>query len=41
MLEDGQVDEADRKKDVIEEIQREWRKELSKRGEEYIPRFFK
>ncbi|XP_027144992.1 oxysterol-binding protein-related protein 7 [Larimichthys crocea] len=41
MLEDGQVDEADRKKDIIEEIQRERRKELSKRGEEHVPRFFK
>lgn len=41
MLEDGKVDEADRTKDEIEEIQRERRKELAKRGEEHVPRFFK
>ncbi|XP_056285291.1 oxysterol-binding protein-related protein 7 isoform X2 [Pseudoliparis swirei] len=41
MLEDGEVDEADRKKDDIEEFQREGRKQLSKRGEEHVPRFFK
>lgn len=41
MLEEGKVDEADRKKDEIEEIQREQRKELAKRGEEHVPRFFK
>uniref|UniRef100_A0A3Q1HSB9 Oxysterol-binding protein n=1 Tax=Anabas testudineus TaxID=64144 RepID=A0A3Q1HSB9_ANATE len=41
MLEEGKVDEADTKKDEIEEIQRERRKELAKRGEEHIPRFFK
>ncbi|XP_034414657.1 oxysterol-binding protein-related protein 7 [Cyclopterus lumpus] len=41
MLEDGEVDEADRKKDDIEEFQRERRKELAKRGEEHVPRFFK
>lgn len=41
MLEEGKVDEADRKKDDIEEFQRERRKELSKRGEEHVPRFFK
>lgn len=41
MLEEGKVDEADKKKDEIEEIQRERRKELTKRGEEHVPRFFK
>ncbi|XP_067343379.1 oxysterol-binding protein-related protein 7 isoform X3 [Channa argus] len=41
MLEEGNVDEADRTKDKIEEIQRERRKELTKRGEEHVPRFFK
>uniref|UniRef100_A0A8C6TWH2 Oxysterol-binding protein n=1 Tax=Neogobius melanostomus TaxID=47308 RepID=A0A8C6TWH2_9GOBI len=41
MLEDGLVDEADRKKDEIEELQRLRRKELSKKGEEHVPRFFK
>ncbi|XP_059180859.1 oxysterol-binding protein-related protein 7 [Centropristis striata] len=41
MLEDGKVDEADVKKDEIEDFQRERRKELSKKGEEHVPRFFK
>ena len=41
MLEEGNVDEAEAKKDFIEEYQRERRKELAKRGEEHIPRFFK
>jgi len=41
MLEEGKVSEADNKKDEIEEIQRERRKELSKKGEDYAPRFFK
>ncbi|KAK2820699.1 hypothetical protein Q5P01_023658 [Channa striata] len=41
MLEEGKVDEADRKKDEIEELQRERRKELAKQGEEHVPRFFK
>lgn len=41
MLEEGKVDEADRKKDEIEENQRERRKELGKQGEEHVPRFFK
>ncbi|XP_076743818.1 oxysterol-binding protein-related protein 7 isoform X3 [Maylandia zebra] len=41
MLEDGRVDEADIKKDEIEEMQRERRKELGKRDEEHVPRFFK
>nr|XP_046233211.1 oxysterol-binding protein-related protein 7 [Scatophagus argus] len=41
MLEEGKVEEADKKKDDIEQFQRERRKELSKRGEEHVPRFFK
>ncbi|XP_061565032.1 oxysterol-binding protein-related protein 7 isoform X2 [Cololabis saira] len=41
MLEEGKVAEADKKKDEIEEVQRERRKELTKKGEEHIPRFFK
>ncbi|XP_032430987.1 oxysterol-binding protein-related protein 7 isoform X1 [Xiphophorus hellerii] len=41
MLEEGKVAEADKKKDDVEEIQRERRKQLGKRGEEHIPRFFK
>ncbi|PWA21467.1 hypothetical protein CCH79_00003333 [Gambusia affinis] len=41
MLEEGKVAEADKKKDDVEEIQREQRKQLAKRGEEHIPRFFK
>lgn len=41
MLEEGKVDESDKQKDNIEEYQREHRKELAKRGEEHLPRFFK
>ncbi|XP_066521482.1 oxysterol-binding protein-related protein 7 [Hoplias malabaricus] len=41
MLEEGRVEEADKKKDEVEERQRERRKMLSKRGEEHIPRFFR
>ncbi|XP_061665915.1 oxysterol-binding protein-related protein 7 isoform X2 [Syngnathoides biaculeatus] len=41
MLEEGRVDETDRKKDDIEEMQRERRKELAKKGEEHVPAFFK
>ncbi|XP_051795808.1 oxysterol-binding protein-related protein 7 isoform X1 [Acanthochromis polyacanthus] len=41
MLEEGKVDEADKKKDEIEEYQRERRKELTKKGEDHVPRFFK
>uniref|UniRef100_A0A8B9RHL3 Oxysterol-binding protein n=1 Tax=Astyanax mexicanus TaxID=7994 RepID=A0A8B9RHL3_ASTMX len=41
MLENGQVEESDKKKDEVEEIQRERRKILAKRGEEHIPRFFR
>ncbi|XP_045898507.1 oxysterol-binding protein-related protein 6-like isoform X2 [Micropterus dolomieu] len=41
LLEEGKVAEADKKKDEVEEKQRERRKELAKRGEEHIPRFFR
>uniref|UniRef100_A0A8C7XV32 Oxysterol-binding protein n=1 Tax=Oryzias sinensis TaxID=183150 RepID=A0A8C7XV32_9TELE len=41
MLEEGKVADADKMKDDIEEKQRERRKELSKKGEEHVPRFFK
>lgn len=41
MLEEGKVDEADKRKDEIEENQRERRKELNKLGQEHVPRFFK
>ncbi|XP_008276010.1 oxysterol-binding protein-related protein 7 [Stegastes partitus] len=41
LLEEGKVEEADIKKDEIEEYQRERRKELAKKGEDHIPRFFK
>ncbi|KAI3360333.1 hypothetical protein L3Q82_014645 [Scortum barcoo] len=41
LLEEGKVVEADKKKDEVEEKQRERRKEMAKRGEEHIPRFFK
>lgn len=35
------MDEADKRKDEIEEYQRERRKALTKVGEEHVPRFFK
>ncbi|XP_047216065.1 oxysterol-binding protein-related protein 6-like isoform X1 [Girardinichthys multiradiatus] len=41
LLEEGKVAEADKKKDKVEEKQRERRKEMAKRGEEHIPRFFR
>ncbi|XP_051797889.1 oxysterol-binding protein-related protein 7-like [Acanthochromis polyacanthus] len=41
LLEEGKVTEADKRKDEVEEKQRERRKELAKRGEEHIPRFFR
>nr|XP_015824764.2 oxysterol-binding protein-related protein 7 isoform X2 [Nothobranchius furzeri] len=41
LLEEGKVMEADKKKDEIEEKQRERRKEIARRGEEHIPRFFR
>ncbi|KAM9746352.1 oxysterol-binding protein-related protein 7-like isoform 1-T1 [Menidia menidia] len=40
MLEEGKVTEADKRKDQVEEKQRERRKEMAKRGEEHVPRFF-
>ncbi|XP_034750192.1 oxysterol-binding protein-related protein 7-like isoform X1 [Etheostoma cragini] len=40
LLEEGKVAEAEKKKEAIEEKQRERRKEMAKRGEEHIPRFF-
>uniref|UniRef100_A0A8C5GI87 Oxysterol-binding protein n=1 Tax=Gouania willdenowi TaxID=441366 RepID=A0A8C5GI87_GOUWI len=39
--EDGKVAEADKKKDEVEEKQRERRKEMAKKGEEHVPRFFR
>uniref|UniRef100_A0A3P8ZQY9 Oxysterol-binding protein n=1 Tax=Esox lucius TaxID=8010 RepID=A0A3P8ZQY9_ESOLU len=41
MLEEGRVDDCDKFKEEVEERQRERRKQLAKRGEEHIPRFFK
>ncbi|KPP77729.1 oxysterol-binding protein-related protein 6-like, partial [Scleropages formosus] len=41
MLEEGKVSEADKRKDEVEEKQRERRKLLAKRGEEHVPRFFR
>ncbi|XP_044038624.1 oxysterol-binding protein-related protein 6-like isoform X2 [Siniperca chuatsi] len=41
LLEEGKVAEADKKKDEVEEKQREMRKEMAKNGEEHIPRFFR
>lgn len=41
LLEEGKVQETDKKKDEVEEKQRERRKMLAKRGEEHIPRFFR
>ncbi|XP_041829918.1 oxysterol-binding protein-related protein 7 [Melanotaenia boesemani] len=41
MLEEGKVAESDKKKDEVEECQRERRKALAKKGEEHVPRFFK
>lgn len=41
LLEEGKLMEADKRKDEVEEKQRERRKELAKRGEEHIPRFFR
>ncbi len=34
------MEEADKRKDKIEEKQRERRKAMTKRGEEHVPRFF-
>ncbi|XP_051530680.1 oxysterol-binding protein-related protein 7-like isoform X2 [Myxocyprinus asiaticus] len=41
LLEEGKIEETDKKKDELEEKQRERRKILAKRGEEHIPRFFR
>ncbi|KAK2893248.1 oxysterol-binding protein-related protein 7-like isoform X1 [Channa argus] len=41
LLEEGKVAEADKKKDEVEEKQRDRRKEMAKRGEEHVPRFFR
>ncbi|XP_051526776.1 oxysterol-binding protein-related protein 7-like isoform X2 [Myxocyprinus asiaticus] len=41
LLEEGKVEEADKRKDEIEGKQRERRKELAKKGQEHVPRFFK
>ncbi|KAK7940031.1 hypothetical protein WMY93_003357 [Mugilogobius chulae] len=40
LLEEGKVAEADKKKDEVEQKQRDRRKELAKRNEEHQPRFF-
>uniref|UniRef100_A0A8D0AQM2 Oxysterol-binding protein n=1 Tax=Sander lucioperca TaxID=283035 RepID=A0A8D0AQM2_SANLU len=40
LLEEGQVAEAEKKKEEIEEKQRERRKEMAKKREQHIPRFF-
>ncbi|XP_061702232.1 oxysterol-binding protein-related protein 6-like isoform X2 [Syngnathoides biaculeatus] len=41
LLEEGKVAEADKKKDEVEEKQRERRKEMAKQRKEHIPRFFR
>ncbi|XP_059387050.1 oxysterol-binding protein-related protein 6-like isoform X2 [Carassius carassius] len=41
LLEEGKIEETDKKKDEVEENQRERRKILAKRGEEHIPHFFR
>lgn len=41
LLEHGKVAEADKKKDEVEEKQRERRKDMAKKGEEHVPRFFR
>ncbi|XP_051958875.1 oxysterol-binding protein-related protein 6-like [Xyrauchen texanus] len=41
LLEEGKIEESDKKKDEVEKNQRERRKLLAKRGEEHIPRFFR
>ncbi|KAJ8284575.1 hypothetical protein COCON_G00034250 [Conger conger] len=41
MLEEGKVEEAEKKKDEVENKQRDRRKEMAKRGEEHIPCFFR
>ncbi|KAJ8365089.1 hypothetical protein SKAU_G00139200 [Synaphobranchus kaupii] len=41
LLEEGKVDEADKLKDIVENKQRDRRKDMAKKGEEHIPRFFR
>uniref|UniRef100_A0A8C8JZ68 Oxysterol-binding protein n=1 Tax=Oncorhynchus tshawytscha TaxID=74940 RepID=A0A8C8JZ68_ONCTS len=41
MLEDGRVDDCDKFKEEVEDMQRERRKQLAKKGQEHKPRFFK
>lgn len=41
MLEEGHIEECDAKKEEVEEMQRERRNKLARRGMEHIPRFFK
>ncbi|KAG5855109.1 oxysterol-binding protein-related protein 7 isoform X3 [Anguilla rostrata] len=41
MLEEGKLDEAEKKKDEVENKQRDRRKDMAKKGEEHIPRFFR
>uniref|UniRef100_A0A8C7UKY8 Oxysterol-binding protein n=1 Tax=Oncorhynchus mykiss TaxID=8022 RepID=A0A8C7UKY8_ONCMY len=41
MLEDGRVDDCDKFKEEVEDMQRERRKQLAKKGQEHTPRFFK
>ncbi|XP_023698482.2 oxysterol-binding protein-related protein 7-like isoform X1 [Paramormyrops kingsleyae] len=41
LLEEGMVNEADKRKDEVEEKQRERRKLLAKKGQEHVPRFFR
>ncbi|XP_061557070.1 oxysterol-binding protein-related protein 7-like isoform X2 [Phycodurus eques] len=41
LLEEGKVAEADKKKDEVEEKQRERRKEMAKQGKEHIVKFFR
>ncbi|CAB1312024.1 unnamed protein product, partial [Coregonus sp. 'balchen'] len=41
MLEDGRVDDCDKFKEEVEDMQRERRKQLAKKGQEHMPRFFK
>lgn len=40
LLEEGRVEDADKKKDEVEEKQRVRRRAMEKRGEQHIPRFF-
>lgn len=41
LLEEGKVDESDKRKDEVEEKQRERRKILGKKGEDHIAHFFR